>query len=83
MDMVALLLSGISTGKHFLRISNKMHETSAVFCNLPFRTLPRATILPLLCPVHNEPIVRAYSTDKDAGSEILSSPSKVIQLVSD
>lgn len=82
-NMGALLLSGINTGKHFLRISNKMQETSPVFCSLLSEHFPRATILPLLCPLHKEHIVRACSTDKDAGSETLSSSSKVIQLVSD
>lgn len=81
-DMMALL-SIISTGKHFLRISNKIQETSSVFCSCLSEHLPRAKISSLLCPVYNEPIVRAHFADKDADSEIVSSVSKVIQLVSD
>jgi hypothetical protein len=50
-DTVALLLSVISTGKHFLHIANKMQETSAVFCSCLSEHLPHAKISVIMSPL--------------------------------
>ena len=50
-DTVALLLSVISTGKHFLHIANKKQETSAVLCSCLSEHLTHAKISVIMSPL--------------------------------